>query len=297
MGFEDGLVGFEPLPGGWSGETFLAETASERSVVRIFAAPHHRSEAPEIQAALHQLVRGLVPVPAVKEVRRRRDADAPGLLVTEHLPGVRGDLLLADLDAGDRARVGAVAGEVAATLAGMATLRSGTWADADLRIAPYEISLPGWVEDHAAALARHGWSAADLGALGSLAAEADPLLLAVGRTCVVHSDLNPKNLLFDPSTLRVTGVVDWEYSHSGHPWTDVGNLVRVEGDTAFNEAVLCQWRERHGGDRSTLLSGARAADLVALVELAARAEENPVAEAAAVRLRAAVADPAGYLTG
>ena len=54
----------------------------------------------------------------------------------------------------------------------------------------------------------------------------------------MHSDLNPKNLLVDPDTLVVTGVLDWEFAHSGHPFTDLGNLLRFDRDPAYADAVL-----------------------------------------------------------
>ncbi|TIC85985.1 translation initiation factor IF-2 [Nocardioides sp. GY 10113] len=292
------MVGFEPLAGGHSGETFLADTGAERAVVRIFAAPRHRSDAPEVQAALLRLVRGLLPVPDVKEVRRPRldpttGEDAPGLLVTSFLPGVRGDLLLAGLRAaGDEdglRRMGAAVGGVAATLAGMPTLRAGLWADPDLGVEPFAPTVAGWVDDHAAALAERAWSTVDLDRLRAIAEEADDVLAGLERTCVVHSDLNPKNLLLDPETLAVTGVLDWEYCHSGHPWTDLGNLLRFDRLPTYAEAVLGAWCDRHPADPAEVLRGARAADLTALVELAARAGANPVADRAAVLLRAIVA--------
>ena len=58
----------EPLEGGWSGETFLAEAGGDRTVVRIFAGLRHSPEAAQVQEALLTLVRGLLPVPEVLEV-------------------------------------------------------------------------------------------------------------------------------------------------------------------------------------------------------------------------------------
>ena len=63
----------------------------------------------------------------------------------------------------------------------------------------------------------------------------------------MHSDLNPKNLLVDPDTLEVTGVLDWEFAHAGHPWTDLGNLLRFERDPSYVAGVLGAWSTRHGG--------------------------------------------------
>ena len=51
------LASLQPLPGGWSGETFVAEVAGERSVVRIYAGASHRGEnAHDVDAALLRAV-------------------------------------------------------------------------------------------------------------------------------------------------------------------------------------------------------------------------------------------------
>jgi hypothetical protein len=78
-----GIHGLEPLPGGFS-ETFVTESAGERAVVRIYARRGAgRGAAAEIDAAVLRLVRGLLPVPEVLEVRPPDPAaDAPGMLVT-----------------------------------------------------------------------------------------------------------------------------------------------------------------------------------------------------------------------
>lgn len=280
-------MSLQPLEGGWSGETFLAEAGGERTVVRIYADPRHPAEAAEITASLLRLVRGLLPVPEVREVRRPDPrAGTPALLVTELLPGVRGDLLLPTLDSDGLRRAGAAVGRVAATLAGMPTLRAGLFVDGDLAIEPFDADLTAWVESHREPLAARGWTADDLERLDAVAADAQALLDTVGRSCLVHSDLNPKNLLLDTDTLAVTGVLDWEFSHSGHPYTDLGNLLRFDRLPEYVDGVLAAWTDRHGTPADRALDLARAADLFALVELASRTGENPVATAAEARLRA-----------
>ncbi len=278
-----------PLDGGWSGETFLAEAGGERTVVRIYADPRHPEHAAEIAASLLGLVRGLLPVPQVREVRRADPAaGTPALLVTELLPGVRGDLLLSTLDEAGLRRTGAAVGEVAALLAGMPTVRAGLFVDGDLTIEPFDAELLSWVERHLPALQARGWSEADLVRLGELAERAQAALDIVGRTSLVHSDLNPKNLLFDPETLAVTGVLDWEFTHSGHPFTDLGNVVRFEREPAYLDGVLSAWESRRGTAADEALDLARAADLMALVDLAARSGANPVATRAEAHLHAIV---------
>jgi Ser/Thr protein kinase RdoA (MazF antagonist) len=273
-----------PLAGGWSGQTFLAEVGGARSVVRIYRPGERDDAGPEIDAAVLRLVRGLVPVPDVLEVRRGlAAADRPGLLVTTYLPGERGDLLLPTLDVDGLAALGTRLGSLAADLAGMPTLRAGAFVDGDLLIRPFSgvDGLPGFVDDHVSAL---GWDERLLARLRTVAAQAQTLLDTVGRTCVVHSDLNPKNLLVHAETLEVSGVLDWEFAHAGHPFTDLGNLLRFDRHPTYVEGVLAAWCERRGGTLAEALDLARAADLWALVDLAARRGQNPVADRAHVHL-------------
>jgi len=283
------LSALTPLAGGWSGQTFLAEAGGERSVVRIYPPDGRGPSAAEVDAAKLRLVRGLVPVPEVLEVRPAdQDADRPGLLVTSFLPGVRGDELLPALDTEGLTRVGAQLGGLLADLGGMPTLRPGPFVDPDLSLGDFGVDgLPEFVELRLPELGH--LSPGQLDGLREVALEAQALLDTVGRCCLVHSDLNPKNLLFDPGTLALTGVLDWEFTHSGHPFTDLGNLLRFDRRPALDQAVLAVYEERRGTPPERALALARAADLWALVDLAARRHANPVA-ARADRLLRAIAD-------
>ena len=282
--------GLSPLAGGHSGETFLADAAGERTVVRVYGprSAARGSEAPRVDAAVLALVRGLLPVPDVLEVRRADPAaGSPGLLVTSFLPGTRLDLLLPGLDGPDRARVGHRVGEILARLAQMPLPRPGLFVDGDLRTEP----LPGedltaFAQQCRAGTALALWPEQDWDALLAVADRAQELLDRMTRTCLVHSDLNPKNLLVDPDTLEVTGVLDWEFAHAGGPATDLGNLLRFDRDPAFAGAVLEVYATRVPDAGDDALDRARAADLYALVDLAARRGENPVTERAHDLLRA-----------
>lgn len=277
-----------PLAGGHSGRTFASEVAGHRAVVRVHPPGDPRGpEAPEIEGAVLHLVRGLLPVPEVLEVRREHAASGqPGLVVRSWLPGERGDVvvdrLVRDADLAGLARLGRAMGEVAATLAGMPMRRPGTFLDAQLALGELPADgLRDWVEGRLRA-----WPPADRARLVAVAGPAQDLLDSLRRSCLVHGDLNPKNVLVDPGDLAPTGVLDWEFAHAGHPWTDVGNLLRFERHPAYVDAVLQAWTGLRGGEPGDLLEGARAADLWALVDLAARAGDNPVADRAATLLRA-----------
>ncbi|MFJ3406795.1 phosphotransferase family protein [Promicromonospora sp. NPDC090134] len=291
----------EPLTGGWSGETFLATPSpaargGDRLVVRFFADARHAPDAARIQAALLDRVRAVLPVPAVREVHDG-DSALPGLLVTELLPGERGDLVLARLVAEDREggrravalrALGTGLGRAAGTLAATPMPRTGLFAGADLRIDPFDLWLPDWVDAHAPGLVGGGWSDSEVAGLRKVAERA-AVDLEGAAPCLVHSDLNPKNVLVDPATLQVTGVLDWEFAHAGHPATDLGNLLRFDREPPYVEGVLDGWSEAVGAggpDRRRAVHLARSADLVALVELAARAETNPVVHQARAHLSA-----------
>jgi aminoglycoside phosphotransferase (APT) family kinase protein len=293
------LASLTPLDGGWSGETFLAEAAGERSVVRIYARPSHRGAAAhEVDAALLRLVKGLLPVPEVLEVRRADEATGmPALLVTSFLPGERLELLLPRLADAERATLGRSIGELLADLGGMPTLSTGPFVDGRLTIGSFEPDLDGLPAAVELAEPRLGWWSPDeLTGLREVAVDAQALLDTVGRRVLVHSDFNAKNLLVDPDSLEVTGLLDWEYAHAGHPFTDLGNLLRFERDEVFTDAVLAAYTGRRGGSAGDALALARAADLWALVDLAARRGENPVAERADRLLRrvALRRDPAAW---
>ncbi len=287
LGDDAGLVPeLAPLPGGHSGETFLAEVAGERSVVRIYAGRGltRGADAVDVDAAVLELVRGLLPVPEVLDVRRADpSAGTPALLVTSFLPGTRLDEVLATADSSLVTTIGTNVGIILARLAQMPTLRTGMFVDGDLRIGPFPPGaedLVTWVQAHSDAGALGEWAEVDREGLRALADRAQELLDRTDRACLVHSDFNPKNLLVDPATGQVTGLLDWEFAHAGTPFTDLGNLLRFDRRHDFADAVVATYSELVVDAPEDLLDRARAADLFALVDLASRRGANPVADRA-----------------
>jgi aminoglycoside phosphotransferase (APT) family kinase protein len=269
-------VSLEPLEGGFSGETFVAHTVDGDVVVRTYARDPERVG---VDASLLRLVRGLLPVPAVLEVRLPVDGQ-PGVLVTEWLEGQPLDRL-ADDRAGDVdwTALGTALGRALRTLTGIPFLHSGVFAGPDL--AAVSGSLPDDLTDWARTARATGrlsiWSDADWAGLENVVHQAATAIAAgPARAVLVHSDFNLKNLLGDPISWQLTGVVDWEFAHAGSPDADLGNVTRFERDPAFVSALvgaLDDDRPAAGGNR--LLRG-RAADLWALIELAGRPQANTV---------------------
>ncbi len=67
---------------------------------------------------------------------------------------------------------------------------------------------------------------------------------------------------------------------------DLGNLLRFQRDPAFADAVLSTYAALVPDASPDVLDRARAADLFALVELASRRGQNPVADRAHAQLLA-----------
>lgn len=288
---EEYAAGLRPLEGGFSGETFLAEAGDERSVVRIYAgrSAARGPLAAEVDAALLQLVAPVLPVPRVLEARRGDpERDLPGLLVCSWMPGTPLDAVLDDLDEAGLATAGRELGALLGRLGLVLQPQEGFFADHRLRPDRGLPPLSDWVEEHRDTLpadCREG--------LDALVEEAEDLLAEDARRVLVHGDLNPKNVLVDPGSGTVTALLDWEFAHAGHPWTDLGNLLRHappgERGEVLAGAVLTSYAALVPGVPRDVRDRAAAADLASLVELASRREPTPPVRLARTRLRAELA--------
>ncbi|TDW23065.1 phosphotransferase family protein [Kribbella kalugense] len=273
-----------PLTGGYGGQTFAVSAGGEDAVLKLYVKDPDRAA---VDAALLQLVRGLLPVPRVLDLKREGSYDDPPYLLMERLPGVNLQVFLDTASEEQRRTVGMQLGEVLARLSGMPFLQSGMFRGGELAVEPFGL---GDLEQYAAGL-RLGL---DPERLAVVLNEAEDLMAdGVDRVCLVHSDFNPKNLLVDPATARITGLIDWEFAHAGSPYADVGNLFRFCEDPVLAGAVLEVLRGMGLGER--LVDLGRAADLWALLDLASRAAEHEVA-AAAHRLVSRMVDT-GTLSG
>lgn len=259
-----------PLTGGYGGQTYAVSAGGEDAVLKLYVKDPDRAA---IDAALLRLVHGLLPVPRILDVKREGSAEDPPYLLTERLPGVNLQVYLGTAGEAERRTVGEQLGELLVRLSGMPFLTFGMFRDGELAIEPFG---SGDLERYVEGL--------DLGlgeGFASVIEEAEDVLAeGVDRVCLVHSDFNPKNLLVDPATARLTGLIDWEFAHAGSPYTDLGNLFRFCSDPVLAGAVLSVVRGSGLELGEPLVDLGRAADLWALLDLATRATEHEIAAAA-----------------
>lgn len=277
-----------PLAGGYSGETFVAAGGADRVVVRIYRGNPERAA---IDASLLRLVRGIIPVPEILELRPPT-ADNPAVLVTEYLHGVPLDQLLReDPPTLDWETLGYNLGGVLGALSGIPFLRYGAFADADLTLTSERMptDLDAWAQHfrddgRLAAWAEPDWR--NLQALIDLAERTLDDGQNQQRVVLAHSDFNPKNVLVDPTDGGVVGLLDWEFAHAGSVHSDFGNFTRFERDDRLEGALIEGFVDCAPGHIRSPFDSGRAADLWALIELAGRTRSNPVSELATTLLLA-----------
>jgi aminoglycoside phosphotransferase (APT) family kinase protein len=280
----EGAFSVRPLAGGFSGETFLVERPGEPAVLRVYGRQPERAA---IDAALLHLVRGLIPVPQVLDLRRPDPSvpDSPAHLLISYMPGERLDNVLAQAHPDFSAWLARSVAGVLTTLSGIPFMRPATFVDADLRLSDGDAPADGlvsWLDRHVATVGGPigHWDAGLVRSLRDMCAAADGLLDTVHRTCLVHSDFNSKNILVDPVSGEVTALLDWEFAHAGSPYADLGNLLRFDRGTPWARAVLEHFVANTPGLADDPLTLARASDLWALIELASRSAGDPIVERA-----------------
>ncbi len=279
-----------PMEGGFSGETFLVGAdKADQVVLRIYRRDPSRAV---VDAGLQDLVRGIIPVPGLIEVRAAL-GDEPALLVTEKVDGVPLDALLrADPPEVDLRAIGLELGVILARLSGIPFLRPGMFSGPELTVS--QADMPTDLRQFAQHYRDNGrlaaWQARDFDALLDLIDTAEEISAEAaeeneGRTVLVHSDFNPKNILVDPGSARVTALLDWEFAYAGAPYADYGNLTRFDRGDVLTGAVRTAFMAQAPGIRDVDARG-RAADLWAVVELAGRVPSNAVCELASTLLLA-----------
>lgn len=294
------VVGAQVLAGGFSHETALLTLGSGRIVVRLGGADHG------IEAAVMAAARAHVPVPDVLKVLAvpsSVDASARSAMVLEYVTGTPLSQVLdgAETDRRELRRLGAEVGRVAAQV-GMARFGdSGFFADDQLSVTPgipWSRQLPEFAMQCMTAAPEERLDTATRIAWAQLCTTHAPALAGVDdHACLVHADLNPKNILVTRarSGWRVDAILDWEFSFSGSPYADAANMVRFGADApdefrAGFRASFAEHLPAHVKPGEDWLYLGRVMDMFALCDLVTRPVGHPVADQAAQVIRRWVAD-------
>jgi aminoglycoside phosphotransferase (APT) family kinase protein len=274
-----------PVVGGNSGEVFLARSVAtgDDVVVRAYGAGRRRRgpEAPGVHAAVLRRVDGVVPAPRVVELREPARDGEGALLVTTVVPGVVLDDVLKDAAPDLADTLGRSLGEVLGRLTRIPMGGPGDFLDATLENRIWQVgseSLVTWLDRWRGRAPLAALDAHETATLYDACLEADGLLAVAPRACLVHGDLSPRNVLCDPETGVVTGLIDWEFAHAGHPMEDAGHQLRERPGSAFVTAMLGAldaWLPTpERADVETHRRTARAADLYWIIEIASRLGEG-----------------------
>ena len=263
----------ESLSGGARRDTYrVIDETGARYVLRL----DRDAASLEKEIAITLSVRDRVPVAEIVGADLGGDLAGVPLTVSAYAEGEALDAALARAGDDDASALGEVVGRTLGAIGDVAFEAPGQLGPS-LRPQPFDLPLPGLlvamgdrVLGEAAARSALGEPVAD--GYRALLQEAAPALEAVaGEAALVHSDFNGKNLVLarDPAGAPVVAaVLDWEFSFSGPPLADVGNMLRRQErmPPAFVDRFVDSFAEHGGGLPAGWRSIAAALDALALLD-------------------------------
>ena len=292
------VVATQTLAGGFSHETSLLTLASDRVVARL-GGPD-----PVIEAAVMTAARRHVPVPQVLlVVPSAAGGGTRPAMVLEYVEGTPLSQVLSE-DESDGAALGELGAEVGRTVAGIGAVAfdcRGFFTDGQLAVCEepsWSQQLPEVAATCMDATAQARLDPATRQAWVDLCTLHAPALTQIdSHTRLVHSDINPKNILVTRAhgTWRVSAVLDWEFSYSGCPYADPANMVRFGADypARFLDGFRTGFAEHRPADLAPVEDWAylgRIMDMFALSDLMTRPVGHPIAEQAAELIQRWIAE-------
>jgi aminoglycoside phosphotransferase (APT) family kinase protein len=225
------LLASEPLTSGRANTVYAVETTHGKLVLRL----HVRSpESCAKERALHALVQGSVPIAPLLGVCEDLDVVGHPFSVTAFVEGATLEQVLLG---GNELRIETAARSLGHTLARLTQFRFQTFGDLLAERGGHGLHVSPWSSSDFYRLILFESLAASR--LGALRDRVWRLVQTSGERFVdrwpphlVHGDFNPSNLLLDASG-EVSAVLDWEFSHAGKLWMDLGNLLRRRPELAL----------------------------------------------------------------
>lgn len=220
-------------------------------------------------------VHGTLPAPAV--LHDGSEHEIPFLITS----WVSGTLLSTALDASQKSHfsLGQNTGSVLANIHAVTFQKSGFFGQGlDIRetFQPGQSALLSFMRP-----ALEGRAAKRLGAdlterLRTLIGWAAPLLDDLpSKASLIHSDFNPPNLMVENG--RISGVLDWEFAHTGNPLTDIANMLRPRDYQSpdFDKGFIEAYVDANGPLPANWQSLSRLIDLMSQMEMLSTIEERP----------------------
>jgi aminoglycoside phosphotransferase (APT) family kinase protein len=103
---------------------------------------------------------------------------------------------------------------------------------------------------------------------------------------LVHGDFNPKNIIVNKEKNRwkVNGIIDWEFSFSGSPLVDIGNLLRFEDEMPpqTNEHFVAGYVREGGSLPADWRKISMLLDIAVMADFLVRKDEKPLSFQTAV---------------
>ncbi len=222
-------------------------------LIRLFT---REPKSAAIEAALHRLVAGAVPVPDLLHVADGNPVTGHPYAVMTWMPGIHLTEALNAATQNDIRELGTAVGRVLSDIGQFRFEKAGFF-DGDLSIVQeleadargFRSLMCDWLFDGLAGerlgrrLRDEFWRFLD----GS----ADVLNEWKGPPCLVHSDFGGSNILVRKADERwtVSAVLDWEFAFSGSPLVDIGHLLRrPAGDRPEFEAGMIDGYRENGDE-------------------------------------------------
>lgn len=215
---ERSLVSQERFTSGRSNTSYKLELSDgSLCVFKMYAQGN-----PEQDAYIYHLVQGVVPVPDLLD-------RGPNWAVLTFLPG----RLLSQVPEG--------VGEAAVAIARIASIHfdASGQLNPDGSISAFSFGgLSGFMTQQLDDSDVQQWLGPDTfkKVQRILNQESQRLAELDAESCFVHGDFNPSNILIDQG--QVSGVLDWDYSHAGTPYMDIGNLLRHTPTEQYSQIKL-----------------------------------------------------------
>jgi aminoglycoside phosphotransferase (APT) family kinase protein len=269
------IVQIEPLGGGLSNSNLkISLDNKENFVLRIY---NDGGVKAQIEKEVLELVKNTLPVPRVLfHDFSLSNLEYPFLL----LNWVKGFQLSELFLTGDQAGISNAGHEIGKLLARMHSIQfpSSGFFDEQLNLQEFDLSGPDSFHTIVEEIISAGPVTEHLGStmirdIKEFTTEKAHLLAHLGNhSSLVHSDFNPLNILIqkEGDSIKVNGILDWEFSFSHSPLVDIGNMLRYESiqESAFIAPFIVSYLNGGGVLPQKWLQQAKLLDMIALVDLA-----------------------------